>query len=108
MKVFITGACGEIGTRTSHLFIDAGHTVVAFDIRPEPSSNTRLRKGLNYVKGDATDYQAVMKSMEGCTAVIHLAAGVGPGDGVLGYHNMNVVSSWNVLRAAAEVGLYIR
>lgn len=58
---------------------------------------------LTYVQGDGRDFDLVLKAMRGCDAAINLSAALGPGDGLATTHNTNVVISWNVLRAAAEV-----
>jgi len=110
MKVFVTGACGEIGTRLVHLLLDAHHSVIAFDIKPAPPPDAApLRENLTYIHGDARSYESVVLAMKGCDAVVHLAAliptGFGNTDGIDVIHNTNVVMSWNVLRAAAELGI---
>jgi UDP-glucose 4-epimerase len=53
-----------------------------------------------------TDYDAFENVLQGCDALIHLAAIPGPGgqpDHIV--HNNNVVSSYNALRAAAQLGI---
>ncbi|KAF8503837.1 hypothetical protein JB92DRAFT_2970605 [Gautieria morchelliformis] len=47
-----------------------------------------------------------MRVLRGCDAVIHLAAFPNPGDFVSTVHNLNVVVSWNILRAAAELKIH--
>jgi len=112
MKVFVSGACGEIGTRLVHLLLDANHSVIAFDRKPPPSTpskNSALRENLTYIQGDGTSFPAVLAAMKGCDAVVHLASilplDFDGGDGVHIIHNTNVVMSWNALRAAAELGI---
>lgn len=66
---------------------------------------------MTYVQGDARSYETVHNAMKGSDAVVHLAALIPVAfnneDGVDIIHNMNVVMSWNVMRAAAEVSLII-
>ena len=62
--------------------------------------------GLTFMKCDIGDYDAVVASLAGCDAVIHLAAIPGPfADRDHVVHNVNVVGNYNVLRAAVECGI---
>jgi UDP-glucose 4-epimerase len=59
-----------------------------------------------YLNVDATDYDRIVEAIDGSDGLIHLAAIAGPGahpDHVV--HNTNVVSSYNALRAAVDVGI---
>lgn len=64
---------------------------------------------LSYIQADATDFNAVLQAMQAseCEGVITLAAIRTPTDYLVATHNANVVISWNVLRAAAEVVLKV-
>lgn len=71
MKILVTGACGYKGTVLVPKLLDAGHTVVAFDImwfgnflRPHP--------GLTVVKGDVRNIDEV--PLDGVNAIIHLSS----------------------------------
>lgn len=102
MRIAITGAAGRVGRVVVERALAEGHAVVALDRVAMPpsvsvSSFTRL---------DMQDYEAVRQAIDGCDALIHLAAIPGPGaqpDHVV--HATNVVSSYNALRAASEVGI---
>ncbi len=102
MQIAITGALGRVGRSVLELAVAAGHTVVAIDRAPDQLDvpDTEL------LHVDLTDYDATERALAGCDAVVHLAAVTGPGrlpDHVV--HDNNVVSSFHVLRAAAEVGV---
>lgn len=103
MRIAVTGATGWVGQAVVDLASSEGHTVVSIDRVPD-----RRRPGdaPPVVLVDLTDYDAVARALDGCDALIHLAAINGPGrdpDHVV--HNNNVVSSYNALRAAAETGI---
>lgn len=94
-----------------HILLSKNHTVIAFDTKPPPPPDApALPDGLTYIQGDARNYEEVTKAMEGCDAVVQLAAllplAFGQTDAKDKVHNLNVVISWNVLRAAAEVRTY--
>lgn len=93
MRVAITGARGRLGTPVAEEARRRGHEVVAID-RLEP-------EGI-----DLADFDSVVAAIDGCEALIHLAAISGPGrhpDHVV--HDNNVTASYHALRAAAEAGI---
>jgi UDP-glucose 4-epimerase len=100
MNIAITGANGVVGRAVADRALAAGHSVVPIDrsFGMTPTDRT--------VELDVTDYPALLEGLDGCDALIHLAAIPGPGrhpDAVV--HGNNVVASYNALRAAAEVGI---
>jgi UDP-glucose 4-epimerase len=102
VRIAVTGAAGRVGTHVVELASSLGHTVVAIDRRPLPPAVDVSR----YFDVDTTDYSGLVEAMSGCDALIHLAAITGPGrepDHIV--HNTNVVSSYNALRAASQVGI---
>ena len=99
MKIAVTGGNGRIGQAVVELAQEQGHTVVNIDRVPGKQDAPTLQL-------DTTDYNAFVKAIDGCDALIHLAAIAAPWghpDHIV--HNNNVVSSYNALRAAAEVGI---
>ncbi|RDX57040.1 NAD(P)-binding protein, partial [Lentinus brumalis] len=108
MKIAVTGCNGSVGTRVVLAALAQGHTVVGIDSAPVPDALTHLdvdagRLALH--RADLREYDAGLRLLEGCDAVVHLAAMRTPGDYVVAAHNTNVVMSWNILRAAAELGI---
>jgi UDP-glucose 4-epimerase len=98
MRIAVTGAAGRVGQAVVELALDLGHAVVPLDRMVAPDSATQ--------PVDTTDYAAVEAAVAGCDALVHLAAIAGPGllpDHVV--HANNVVSSYNVLHAAASAGI---
>jgi len=102
MRIAVTGALGRVGRAVVDRAGADGHTIVAIDREhADPSARDD-----SFRRVDLTDYAAAERALLGCDAVIHLAAITGPGrhpDHVV--HHNNVVASYNVLRAAAEVGI---
>ncbi len=102
MRIAVTGASGRVGRSVAALALADGHSVVAIDRTTENALS-----GTEPVQADLRDYSSILAAIEGCDAVIHLAAINGPGrdpDHVV--HNNNVVSSYNALRASVELGIH--
>lgn len=103
-RVAVTGAAGLVGRGVLELFSSRGCRVVAVDTAPPPPD--RSPEGVTWAQVDMADYDAVVEAFNGCDGLVHLAAIPFPGrlpDHVV--HANNVVSSYNALRAAAEVGI---
>jgi len=89
MKILITGHVGHIGKGIYSTLIDAGYEVIGYDI----------------TEGDnVLDYPNLLKKMQGCEQVIHLAGIPHP---ILklpfkNYFDLNVVGTHNVMMAAEE------
>lgn len=102
MRIAITGGNGRIGKAVVELALSEGYDVVNID----RNLGAQDQAGLTCLSIDTTDYAAFEKALEGCDALIHLAAIPAPGirpDHIT--HNNNVVSSYNALRAAAQLGI---
>jgi UDP-glucose 4-epimerase len=104
MKIAVTGGVGSVGKAIVEMASEQGHDVVCID-RVLPKDETR-RAGVTYLTAEIADYDVMVNSIRGCDALIHMAAIPAPGrhpDHVV--HNNNVVTSYNALRAAVEVGI---
>ena len=102
MKLAITGGAGGVGREITAQALARGDEVVSID-RAGPFA---AQEGLRQVHADIADYDAMVAALAGCDAVIHMAAIPFPfqdPDHVV--HNNNVVGSYNVMRAAIEVGI---
>jgi nucleoside-diphosphate-sugar epimerase len=104
MKIAVTGGIGSVGKAVVELALAQGHSIVCID-RKIPDADAR-KPDITYIQADITDYSAMENAFRGCDALVHMAAIPAPGhlpDHVV--HNNNVVGSYNVLRAAVEVGI---
>ncbi len=103
MPIAVTGGSGRLGRAVIELLHARGHTVRNLDrVTPEPATAAQA----DYTAIDLNDLAAVKKAVEGCTAIIHLAAYTGPygqPDGVV--YTSNTTCSFNVLASAAAHGI---
>ena len=101
MKVLVTGGAGYIGAHVSELLQENGYSVRIFDDFSN-GLDKRVKNFKDIFNGDITDREAVLKSMDGMDAIIHLAAKKAVGESVsnpLKYYTNNVGGTMNVLAA---------
>jgi nucleoside-diphosphate-sugar epimerase len=103
MRLAVTGALGRVGSYVSRDLAARGHDVVRIDLATEALKGSQANDRLGV---DLTEYQQTLNALRGCEAVVHLAAInatiVAPEWRV---HNVNVTASFNVLFAAAALGI---
>ncbi|GAA5193396.1 NAD(P)-dependent oxidoreductase [Rugosimonospora acidiphila] len=101
-RVLVTGASGGIGRPTVGHLLAHGIAVTAVAVdesAPWPSP-------VRYLTLDATDEIAMGQAMDGCDAVVHLAALAHPSLGTpLRVFGNNVISTFTVLALAARHGI---
>ncbi|KAI0052310.1 NAD(P)-binding protein [Auriscalpium vulgare] len=102
MKIAVTGSNGRVGTCVTRRALKDGHTIHGIDRNPASNEG---EEGVTFVQCDLRDYEATVNALKGCEGVVHLAAHPTPGDYLATTHNDNVVMSWNILCAAAELGI---
>src|SRR6185295_6876940 len=114
-KILVTGADGFIGSHLVEALVRGGHAVRAFvfynafDSRgwldhAEPA----VRSEVDVVAGDVRDPHGVRRAMQGCEAVMHLAALIGipySYDAPDNYVDTNIKGTLNVLQAARDLGV---
>ncbi len=72
MKILLTGATGFIGTWAAQRLARDGHSVVGMDlIAPETGQSLPLAR---FVQGDIRDVKSLREAMNGCDAILSLAA----------------------------------
>lgn len=105
MKIFITGSTGFIGT---YLLNRLNQTQHELHCLARKTSNTHFLKqaGAKILEGDVTDKTSLLKGMEGCDWVVHLASSFVfwlPDKKV--YRDVNVTGTKNVMESALEKGI---
>ena len=71
VRVLVTGGAGFIGSHVVDRLLAAGHEPRIFDLRPSPHHEPGE---VDTVLGDLLDATALRDAMDGCDAVVHLAA----------------------------------
>jgi dihydroflavonol-4-reductase len=73
MKVFLTGATGFVGSHVARVYAEAG---AQLRVLTRSSSNVAALEGLDaeVVVGDLRDASSLRSAIEGCEAVVHVAA----------------------------------
>jgi len=115
MKVLVTGAGGFIGSHLTEALVERNHDVRAFVFYNSLNSwgwlddlPKDIRGRLDVFAGDIRDPHGVHTAMQGCDAVLHLAALIGI---PYSYHSpdtyidTNIKGTVNVLQAARALGL---
>jgi NAD dependent epimerase/dehydratase len=115
MKILVTGADGFIGSHLTEALVRKGHDVRAFVLYNSFNSwgwldraADDVRGGFEVFAGDVRDPHGVRAAMEGCEAVLHLAALIAI---PYSYHSpdtyvdTNIKGTLNVLQAARELKL---
>lgn len=104
MSVFVTGGTGYIGQLLIQQLLQQSFCVQAL-IR-QPSKVPFQHKNLIWYKGDITDYNSVIKAMQGCEQAYHIAALVTLWE--KDHHQFDIVNVYgtkNVLDAAVQNGV---
>ncbi len=101
----VTGGGGLCGMRLVEMLIERGaKRVVSFDICPPPE-DAWDHPGIQYVTGDVTILQDLVKASEGIDCVWHLAAAVGPFHPDDLYERINYQGTLNVIEACRRNGI---
>jgi len=114
MNILVTGGAGFIGANLVGRLHGEGHTLRVLDnlspqIHGAVPADSPLRRQIegkcDFVQGDVTDAATVRAALEGCDAVVHLAAETGTGQSmyeVARYCHTNVQGTAVLLEAIAE------
>ena len=114
-KIFVTGGAGFIGSCLIKLWLreDPGVSIVNFDKLTYCGDLSRLDavKGeprYHFALGDICDSATVEKALEGCTAVVHLAAETHVDRSLLDgktFFDTNIQGTYTLLEAARKKGI---
>ena len=100
MKVAVTGAHGRVGQLVLAELVKSGHEAVAL------TRNRWAGCPVEQRLADVLDVEALVAGMQGCDAVIHLAAMASPSAGAeTAVFQSNAVGTFNVLLAAGQLGI---
>ena len=103
-RVLLTGATGMIGSNIAEQLVERGDAVRAL-VRAGSETGPLEAFGVEVVRGDITDPDAVLRAADGCEYVVHSAAVLGGQTQIAGEHEaVNVVGTGHVLDAAGKVG----
>lgn len=105
MKIFVSGGAGFIGRNLVHSLLRDGNSVTIYDNfsnSTEDKISHLLQSGASVVKGDVTDYQNLLKSLNSFDFAIHLAAKISVEESIKSpelVNEVNVTGTINLLRA---------
>lgn len=115
MKVLVTGADGFIGSHLTEALVRQGYDVRAFVLYNSfgswgwlDHSPAEIKSAIDVFAGDIRDPHGVRTAMQGCDAVLHLAALIAI---PYSYHSpdtyvdTNIKGTLNVLQAARDLGV---
>jgi len=110
MNIFVTGACGFIGSHLVEKLVKANHNVKAFTFYNSRNSDGWLDnidkiilKDLDIISGDVRDYDLLNKETKKIDVIFHLAALIGipySYRAPKSYIDTNITGTYNVLSAA--------
>ncbi len=94
-NILVTGGAGFIGTHLCRRLIELGHRVRVFDnFTPQVhGDSSSVPEGVEFVRGDVRDAEALIGVLEGIEVVYHLAAQTGVGQSM---YQINEYVSCNV------------
>ena len=114
-KILVTGADGFIGSHLTEKLIRRGYDVRAFVLYNSfnswgwlDSAPVEIKKEMDVFAGDIRDSHGVRTAMQGCDAVLHLAALIAI---PYSYHSpdtyvdTNIKGTLNIVQAARELGV---
>lgn len=99
--LLVTGATGFVGAAVVALLHSRGHQVRAL-VR-DPARATVLPAGVDLAVADLDDADALVRAVDGCEGVFHLAAAVGASGAAV--HELNVGGTARVVEACRRAGV---
>src|SRR4051812_44007458 len=73
MRALVTGGAGYIGSHVVRALLEAGHQAVVLDDLSTGHRELVQRNGVPLVEGDCGDRAVVLRALEGCDTVVHVA-----------------------------------
>ena len=72
MKILVTGGAGYIGSHMVKMLCDSGHSVIVVDSLINGHKQA-IDKRANFIEGNISSKELLVKSLNGCDAVMHFA-----------------------------------
>lgn len=101
MKILVTGASGFIGGRFARFALEQGLSVRVNGRRAEGVEHL-VRRGAEFIQGDLTDPDLVLRLCHDVEAVVHCAGAVGAWGRRQDFHQGNVEVTENVVEACLK------
>ncbi len=107
--ILVTGGAGFIGSNLVDALLARGYSVRVLDnLSTGKRSNLPADERVELIEGDVADVQVVRSALQGCGAVVHLAAVASVQasvDDPVGTHRSNLIGTLNVCEAMREAGV---
>ena len=107
-RILVTGGAGFVGAALVHALLQRGDQVVVLDSGVSAGFGYVEGSGAKLVRADVREREAVDRALDGCTAVVHLAAQASVPQSIvdpLEDMTINVGGSLQVLEAARSKGV---
>jgi UDP-glucose 4-epimerase len=109
LPILVTGGAGFIGSNLIDALVARGYPVRVLDnLSTGKRSNLPDDPSVELIVGDVADAQAMRSAVQGCRAVVHLAAVASVQASVedpVGTHQSNLVGTLNLCEAMRETGV---
>jgi len=109
LPILVTGGAGFIGSNLIDALVERGYPVRVLDnLSTGKRGNLPDDGSVELIVGDVADAQAMRRAVQGCRAVVHLAAVASVQasvDDPVGTHQSNLVGTLNLCEAMREQGV---
>ncbi len=103
MKVFITGISGRVGANLAFQLLRRGYEVRGLIFPGDPKTEKVRKLGVEIAEADMQDHESIYRAVDGCDAVVHLAAQMKQGNStVQRMLEINSLGTLNVLEGAVR------
>ncbi|MCQ4260526.1 NAD-dependent epimerase/dehydratase family protein [Stutzerimonas stutzeri] len=109
LPILVTGGAGFIGSNLVDALVARGYAVRVLDnLSTGKRSNLPVAGNVELIVGDVADADTVQRAVQGCRAVVHLAAVASVQasvDDPVGTHQSNLVGTLNLCEAMRDAGV---